>query len=109
MKFNLYQELQKCPVFPIKYSTANIILNGSSQLAALSLFGDYKKHKASYGFFLRKKLSIDDPEQTHNTKMEDFALTDFASSSLSSLLTDEVDAAKSDEDETMQQTLQWLR
>lgn len=109
MKINLYKELEKCVVFPIKNSTANIILNGSSQLAALSLFGDYKTHKASYGFFLRKKLLIDEHQQTYNAKMEDFALTDFTSSSLSSLLADEVDAAKSEEDETMQQTLQWLR
>lgn len=101
MKINLYEELKNCGVFPVRNSTANLILSGSIEPAALNIFMDHKKHASERNYYLNKNsLKID----------KDFNLSNFTSSSFSSLIKDEVEVAQSEEeDQTIEQISQWLR
>jgi hypothetical protein len=113
MKINLYEELEKLGVLPIKYSTANLILTESSKVAAVgSLVADYKKHKLQNGCFLRKKINDQqtlDMNLNMNLNMNDFNLEDFMCSHLVSLLEAEIDAAGEEEEQTITEISQWLR
>ena len=121
MKINLYEELKNCGVFPVKNSTANLILSGTIESAALNIFLDHKKYASEHDYFLNKnslnshKLLVPPTEQEREERKQKlliagFNLNNFTSSSLSSLIKDEVDAAQSeDEDQTMEQISQWLR
>jgi hypothetical protein len=109
MKINLYEELQKLGVLPIKYSTANLILTESNKVATVgSLVADYKKHKSQNGCFLRKKTN-DQQALDMNLIMNDFNLEDFMCSHLVSLLEAEFEAAIEEEDQTITEVSQWLR
>jgi len=118
MKINLYEELEKLAVLPIKYSTANLILTESSKAAAVgSLVADYKKHKLQNGCFLRKKtndqqtldMNLNMNDFNLEDFMNDFNLEDFMCSHLVSLLEAEIDAADEEEDQTITEISQWLR
>jgi hypothetical protein len=109
MKINLYEELEKLAVLPIKCSTANLILTESIKTAAVgSLVADYKKHKLQNGCFLQKKTN-DQQALGMNLIMNDFNLEDFMCSHLVSLLEAEIDAADEEEDQTITEISQWLR
>jgi hypothetical protein len=108
MKINLYEELQKLGVFPVKNSTANFILTESNKPAAVGLLiSDYKQHKQNNGYFLQKKTN--DLSMQNNLHMNDFNLEDFMCSHLVSLLEAEFEAAIEEEDQTITEISQWLR
>lgn len=108
MKINLYEELEKLAVFPVKYSTAKFILSENNKPAAVgSLIADYKQHKQNNGYFLQKKTN--DLSMQNNLQMNDFNLEDFMCSHLVSLLEAEFEAAVEEEYQTITEISQWLR
>jgi hypothetical protein len=119
MKINLYQALLNSCVLPIKSSTANLILSGNNKFAALSLLADYKQYKTESGYFLQKKdpnkkqnpltLNVDPDNEKQSRYMGDFNLSNFECNPLASLIKDEVDAAKSEEENETISEIQWLR